>query len=221
MARLTHCESEVGMHTSCVPNAESVVYLVSDLVIRGQTLAQTVASMGFRCKVFATLGEYRNALVDREPGCLLFDGRTCVTALNCAAPLDDGSPAPPVIFLTDDTDVSIVVKAMHGGAVDLILRRSFVEAELWDALQVGMARDAENRGAYAQRHERSRRLATLSDSEREVLKLLVEGRNNREIAERCGVTRAAVEGRRMRLMKKLGVKHFPALVEFVVSVEFQ
>lgn len=199
--------------------ADVVVYLVSDCATRRQSLSQTLASMGLRSKVFATLGEYRNSLVDREAGCLLFDGKTCAAATGAGDSLDDGFPAPPVIFLTDDTDVAIVVRAMRGGAVDLLLRRSFGEAELWDALQSGLTRDVENRAAYAVRCERQRRLATLTVPEREVLGLLVQGKNNREIAEQCGITRATVEGRRMRLMRKLGVKHFPALIEFVVSAD--
>lgn len=220
MARPVHRAPRNEKQAASVPIAEAVVFLVSDCETRRQSLSQTLASMGFRSKVFATLGEYQKSLVDREPGCLLYDGKTCAAALGAGEPPNDGFPAPPVIFLTDDTDVSIVVRAMRGGAVDLLLRRSFVEAELWDALQLGLTRDVENRAAYAVRCERQRRLATLTGPEKEVLGLLVVGKNNREIAEQCGVTRATVEGRRMRLMRKLGAKHLPALVEFAVSADF-
>jgi DNA-binding CsgD family transcriptional regulator len=48
---------------------------------------------------------------------------------------------------------------------------------------------------------------------------LARGKNNREIAEELGITRAAVEGRRTRLMKKIGLVSVVSLVRFAIEVE--
>jgi len=80
-------------------------------------------------------------------------------------------------------------------------------------------RHATNRIAAQQRNERLKRLSLLSETEREILRRLVEGQNNRQIAEQLQLSRSAVEGRRTRLMRKLGIAHLPGLVKFVISVE--
>ncbi|MGC3966946.1 MAG: LuxR C-terminal-related transcriptional regulator [Pirellulales bacterium] len=186
---------------------------------RRAQLAATIEGMGFRVQTFETLADYRAALNENSQGCLLYDAATCESALATSDSALPDWPEPPVVFLTDDNEVRLIVQAMRGGAVDFLFRRSCTESDLWEALQKGIAQHAEARAAAEQRNERRRRLERLTDAEREILKRLIDGNNNREIAEQMKLTRSAVEGRRTRLMRKLGVGHVPALVKFVMSAQ--
>ena len=56
----------------------------------------------------------------------------------------------------------------------------------------------------------------LSDREIEVLRLLVEGRRTKEIAEVLAISAKTVETYRGRLMLKLGIDNFAELVKFAV-----
>ena len=60
-------------------------------------------------------------------------------------------------------------------------------------------------------------LAQLSEPERKVLDLLLSGKTNRCIAESLELNRRAVESRRARLMRKLGVSTLPDLVRFGIE----
>lgn len=59
-------------------------------------------------------------------------------------------------------------------------------------------------------------LESLSQREREVLQLVVEGRTSVEIAEILSLSPNSVETYRSRLMVKLGIGNIPALVKFAL-----
>ena len=60
-------------------------------------------------------------------------------------------------------------------------------------------------------------LAALSDREFQVLKGVAEGRSNPEIAEALGLTPKAVSTHRNKVMRKLGMPHLRALMDFARS----
>jgi DNA-binding NarL/FixJ family response regulator len=60
-------------------------------------------------------------------------------------------------------------------------------------------------------------LGSLSQREREVLQLVVEGRTSAEIAEILFLSPKTVETYRSRLMRKLEISDLPALVKFAIQ----
>jgi DNA-binding NarL/FixJ family response regulator len=60
-------------------------------------------------------------------------------------------------------------------------------------------------------------LARLSDRERQILQLLVEGKSNARIAELLFVSPKTVETYRSHLMRKLGINDLPSLVKFAIQ----
>jgi DNA-binding NarL/FixJ family response regulator len=57
---------------------------------------------------------------------------------------------------------------------------------------------------------------TLSDRERDVLRLLATGSRTREIAEQLDISTKTVETYRSRIMVKLGIDNLPGLVKFAI-----
>ncbi|WP_428387211.1 response regulator [Mucisphaera sp.] len=66
-------------------------------------------------------------------------------------------------------------------------------------------------------HERDR-LRLLSDREREILQLLAEGHNAKEIGLKLGISAKTVHTFRGRLMDKLDLHTLPALTKFAIRV---
>ncbi len=60
-------------------------------------------------------------------------------------------------------------------------------------------------------------LERLSEREREILQLVVEGKSSADIAQVLGLSPKTVETYRSRLMTKLGIKDVPSLVKFAVQ----
>ena len=105
---------------------------------------------------------------------------------------------------------------MQGGAVDF-LEKPFREQELWDSVRKALDIDGENRLRHIRQTQIDKRMATLSDGEREVLELILAGNPNRQIAADLGLSIRTVEDRRARLMKKLQAGSVAELVQLAVS----
>jgi FixJ family two-component response regulator len=109
----------------------------------------------------------------------------------------------PIIFLTGHGDIPMSVRAIKGGAVDfltkpvtgaLLLER--VHAALFEGDRMSAQADA--------RQTATQRVASLTEREREVMNLAVEGLHNKEIARRLGISHRTVEIHRARVMQKTG-----------------
>ncbi|HAJ27972.1 MAG TPA: DNA-binding response regulator [Syntrophus sp. (in: bacteria)] len=64
---------------------------------------------------------------------------------------------------------------------------------------------------------REQPLEKLSQRERDVLKLIVEGRSNQTIAELLSISKKTVETYKVRIMNKLDIHDLPSLVKFAIQ----
>lgn len=113
-----------------------------------------------------------------------------------------GTPLP-LIFLTGHGDIPMSVRAIKAGAVDFLTKPIMgsallcsVKAALQESEQMCLQAEA-NQTATA-------RIAGLTEREREVMALAVEGLPNKEIARRLGISHRTVEIHKARIMHKTG-----------------
>jgi len=109
-----------------------------------------------------------------------------------------------VVFMTGHADVASSVAAMKGGAVDY-LEKPIAPQALLDAVGRALARDAAARGARQDRTELMTAFAALSQRERQVFDLIVDGKLNKQIAAALGVAERTVKAQRASVLAKLGV----------------
>jgi DNA-binding NarL/FixJ family response regulator len=64
---------------------------------------------------------------------------------------------------------------------------------------------------------RARTVETLTQTERNILRLVADGKSNSEVAQLIGLSRRTVETYRIRLMRKLGVSGLPSLVKYAIK----
>jgi FixJ family two-component response regulator len=113
-------------------------------------------------------------------------------------------PQTPVILISGKATVSVAVTAMRQGVVGVLekpVTPAALRRELALAIEVGRQR-AE---AIRQRQDAQSRIATLTDLELTVLKLLVQGTPNKNIASQMNLAMRTVEKYRRALFDKLGV----------------
>lgn len=111
----------------------------------------------------------------------------------------------PVIFLTGHGDVPTAVDAIQRGAFDFV-EKPFSDNSLVDRIERALAR---SRGVIERRREQvalRQRRTELTEREREVMELVVEGRPNKLIAEALAISVRTVEVHRARVFDKMGVK---------------
>jgi two-component system, LuxR family, response regulator FixJ len=110
----------------------------------------------------------------------------------------------PVIFLTGHGDVPTTVQAMKGGAEDFLTKNAPKEA-LLAAIGRALERNARDRARTASLQEKRRLFESLTDREREVLRHVLQGQLNKQIAAELGIHERTVKLHRTHVTTKLGV----------------
>jgi FixJ family two-component response regulator len=133
------------------------------------------------------------------------------SGLDLQSTLVQARPDIPIVFLTGYGSVPTTVRAMKGGAVDF-LEKPFNDQQLLDCVQRALDRSRDLRASRAECVELQRRLDTLTPRERAVLKLVVAGRLNKQIADDLGSAEKTVKVHRGRVMQKMQADSVAALV---------
>jgi len=111
----------------------------------------------------------------------------------------------PVIFLTGHGDVPTAVAAVKRGAFDFV-EKPFADNTLVDRIERALAQSA---GAILRLREAQtaqRKLVELTERERDVMRLVIEGRPNKLIADELDISVRTVEVHRARVFEKMDVK---------------
>lgn len=119
-------------------------------------------------------------------------------------------PGLPVIIMTGHGDVPMAVQAMKDGAIEF-LEKPFEKATLLDALEAAFARSAAPDPAKQEPRK------TLTDREKEIFDLLVEGHQNKVVAHKLGISTRTVEVHRRRIMDKLNARNLADLVRHALA----
>jgi two-component system, LuxR family, response regulator DctR len=195
-----------------------MVYLVDDEEVVRDALAWLLRSRRLLSEGFASGEAFEAQVQERSaegrpawpdaPSCLVLDMRMPgMSGLALFERLADRGllDALPVIFLTGHGDVPTAVAAVKRGAFDFV-EKPFSNNALVDRIEQALQASA---ATLVQRagHERiARALAELTEREREVMRLVIEGRPNKLIADALGISVRTVEVHRARVFDKMHVK---------------
>lgn len=199
-------------------NTEPLVYIVDDDEAVRKSLRLLIQTVGLDV---ATYDSARAFLADFDrdrPGCVLLDVRMpgC-SGLELQERLRAAGSDIPVIIMTGHGDVPVAVRAMRGGAVDVMEKTSYREQELLETIQDALERDIANREAKKAIDETERRIATLTNREHQIMELLVAGKPNKVIAYELNVSIKTVETHRSKILEKMNVRSLVDLARIVVE----
>ncbi len=148
-------------------------------------------------------------------GCLIVDIKLPgMNGLELQAALCERSCDLPVIIISGHADVPLAVEAMRLGALT-VLEKPFPLDQLTPHIRHAIELDRSRRELSQQRELARDRMATLTPREREVLELIIQGKTNKEIAAQLHLTLRAIEDRRSRLMRRVGVNSLAELLTLV------
>jgi FixJ family two-component response regulator len=117
----------------------------------------------------------------------------------------------PIVFISGHADVPSSVRAIKAGAVDF-LQKPFSDQALLDIIHGALRRDREARRDRAEVASIRVRFDTLTPRERDVLRLVIQGRLNKQIAGDLGISEKTVKFHRGRVMEKTQVGSVAELV---------
>jgi len=196
--------------------AAPLVYLVDDEDVVRDALAWLLRSRRLLSQGYASAEAFEAQLAElpteadwpRAPSCLLLDVRMPGTSgLVLFERLAERGLLPrlPVIFLTGHGDVPMAVAAVKRGAFDFV-EKPYAGNALVDRVERALAVSAQAIAARARWRRWTAALAELTEREREVMRLIVDGRPNKLIADALDISVRTVEVHRARVFDKMGVK---------------
>jgi FixJ family two-component response regulator len=198
---------------------EPTIHIVEDDASVRDSLLLLLQLKGLRAAGFESADAFLAAMRPEWSGCLLVDLRMPgTTGLELQGILRERGNTMPIIIITAHGDVAAARRAFISGAVDF-LEKPLDESALLAAIDKAMAVDRERRDAQALAAGRDARIARLSRREREVLWLAGDGCQNREIAEKLGLSPRTVEIYKARMMEKLQIRGLPELLRFLRGVQ--
>lgn len=198
-------------------DAATIMVVDDDAGVRN-AMRSLLKSVGLNSALFASAQEFLATYQPSQVGCLVLDIRMPgMSGLELQQHLNLRGAVIPVIFMTGHGDIPMAVEAMQHGAFDF-LQKPFRDQDLLDRIQRAIAKDLELRKSLGE-HDRIRKhLDTLTPREREVLDLMVQGKQNKVIAQVLDVSPRTIEIHRARVMEKMSAQSVAELVRMMLDL---
>jgi two-component system response regulator DctR len=196
-----------------VQQATGTVYVVDDEEVLRDALSWLLRSRRLLPRAFESADAFWLSLDARQitldsPACLMLDMR--MPGMSGMALferlIERGLTARlPVIFLTGHADVATAVAAVKRGAFDFV-EKPFSDNALVDRVEQALAHSADALARLREDEAVQRLLGELTEREQEVMRLVIEGRANKQIADSLDISVRTVEVHRARVFDKMAVK---------------
>lgn len=179
-----------------------IVFVIDDDNSVRRSLKRLLRSVDLDVETFASAQDFlRKPMLDR-PTCVVLDLRLPgPSGLELQESLNRSGHDVPIIFISGHADVPSSVRALKAGAVDF-LQKPVNDQVLLDTIHRALLRDRDARRDRAEIADLRLRFDTLTPREREVLRLVIQGRLNRQIASDLGISAKTVKTHRGRVMEK-------------------
>ncbi len=193
----------------------ATVFVVDDDISYLRSLSRLLRASGFHVAAFTSAAEFLAMLTPDVSGCVVtdlkmpgMDGMALQEALR-----KTGNPLP-ILFLTGHGDIPTTVQALRHGAQDFLTKHAPKE-DLIAAVKQALARNEQVRAERAHAQALRQPFALLTDREREVLRHVVQGQLNKQIAADLGIHERTVKLHRTHITAKLQVHSVAELTRLV------
>jgi FixJ family two-component response regulator len=198
--------------------ADSIVFIIDDDPLYRASAERLIRSVGFIVQGFESARDFLSSRRPNVPSCLVLDVRLPgLSGLDLQRDLAEAGVQMPIIFVTGHGDIPMSVQAMKAGAVEF-LTKPFRDQDFLDAIRQAIARDRVARRQQARNVELRKRYESLNPREREVLKWVVSGMLNKQIADELGATERTIKFHRGNIMQKMQVKSLAELVRIAEAL---
>ena len=197
------------MESAAVPT----VYIIDDDPGIRASIQGLLKSAGLNSKAFETAEQFLQENASDGPACLILDVRLPgINGLDFQRQLRSAGRSIPIIFITGFGDIPMSVRAIKSGALEF-LTKPFGDQDLLNAVEQALAKDSIGRREQAEIVALERRYERLTCREKEVMKFVVSGMLNKEIAAELGISEITIKVHRARVMRKMKASSLAELVQ--------
>jgi FixJ family two-component response regulator len=191
-----------------------LVLVVDDDASVRKSLDRLLRSSGYAVRAFSSPAEFLEGDLGHpeQPRCVVADVMMAgLTGIELQEELSQRGYLLPLVFITGHGDIPMGVRAMRDGAVDF-LEKPFDDEDLLGAVDRAMVRSIEETGRKQEVDRARDALLTLTQREHEVMRYVITGLLNKQIARRLDIAEKTVKVHRGRVMQKTGVDSVAELV---------
>jgi FixJ family two-component response regulator len=193
-------------------NEKAIVHVIDDDASMRGALASLFDSVGLDAQTYPAARDFLAASLANKPGCIVIDVRLPdMNGLDFQAKLAEMGVRLPVVMMTGHGDILMSVRAMKRGAVDF-LSKPFHDQDMLDAVMAAIERDRQRRIVEGDVSQVQQRYGTLSPRELQVMRLVTDGKMNKQVAGDLGISEITVKIHRGAAMRKMGARTLVDLV---------
>ena len=201
---MSHAPSKRGSGaTAPVVDLRPLVIVVDDDDAIRLSICELLESVGIESISFGSTRDLLEADVLERPGCMILDVRMPgLSGLDFQNYLATNGIVTSIIFLTGHGDIPMTVQAMKAGAIEFLTKPAR-DQTLLDAVNRAIAADQAKRGDAQTARENTGLFQTLTPRERQVMRAVVQGALNKQIAYELVITEVTVKLHSSSVMKKM------------------
>ena len=197
--------------------AKPIVFVVDDDVWVRESLESLIQDEGWQPETFASAQEFLDHPRPFTPSCLVLDfSLPGLNGLELQKRVAERADMP-VIFITGHGDVPMSVGAMKAGAVEF-LTKPFNDKVLLMAVRQALERSRVALAREVEMQELRDHYASLTPRERDVMKLVVSGLLNKQVAGELGIAESTVKAHRGQVMQKMRANSVADLVKMTARL---
>lgn len=199
-------------------NPGQVIAVVEDNEAVRDMLGLLLESKGYQVALYDSAKDFVGKMAYKDVACILSDiSMPGMTGIEMQRHLKDEGFDIPILFLTGQGNIKMAVEAMREGAIDF-LEKPIEQEVIFDRISKAIEIANQKSQNTDQFSEYKQRFLQLTNRERDVLRLIVDGFTNSEISDELNIAKSTVEIHRSRVMKKMGEKNLAGLIRQVVSM---
>ncbi len=194
-----------------------VVAIVDDDDSVRHATAGLLRRAGHRVESYTDGTEFLASDLPKDLGVILLDMRMPgMDGLGVMRALRERELNVPILVLTGHGDVPMAVEAMRLGAADF-LEKPYPPAALLEAIERARNMPVAAAGGPPVNRDAQVKVASLSERQREVLRGILRGQQNKIIAYELGLSIRTVEAYRAQVLIKLGVRGTAEAVRLAIA----
>lgn len=198
------------------PARTPVVYVVDDEPSVRDALRLLFQSVGMRVVEFENAHAALSGAEELENGCLITDLRMpLMSGIDLIEALRERGCRLPAIVISGHGDVKLAVRALKAGASDFV-EKPFNDQDLLDAVNSTINQPAVSGRMPAASGDLAARVAQITSRELAVLRQIVAGQSNKQIARDLDLSPRTVEAHRARVMQKMQANSVAELVSLAL-----
>ena len=184
--------------------SEATVFIVDDDPAIRDSLTLMIGQENLTVHSYASAEDFLEAAEPNCLGCIIIDIRMQgMDGMQLQEALSQRNTLLPIIFLTGHGNIPMSVRAIKAGALDF-LTKPVTREKLMAAIHAAVQESERMLSENASQQDAVSRIAGLTDRERDVLKLAIQGYANKEIARHLGISHRTVEIHKSKIMHKTG-----------------